>query len=289
MPCNICKSKKRIIIEKSVRDSKKHKIVRCQKCLHIQISPIPSLKDNKQFYDDNSQIRKLNIKLNLKELKNRTRIDTERRVRLLKKIINKKSKILEIGSGYGFFLNSLKEYNKNLTGVEISTERRNKHIPGLKILNYNIEEEIPRGVDYDFILMFHVFEHSRYPKKMLRNVGKLLKKNGYIIIEVPNVNNFQLVFNDPYRKWFWQKAHVNYFSKDILEKLLKDAGFKNIEFMEVQRYSIQNMFNWMINQKPELDSPSLTTNKDIQWIDKYYKNRLEKKFLCDTLVVKAKK
>ena len=58
--CILCKNEKFQLISKKTRDSKKHKIIRCLKCNHIQLYPIPTLSDEKKFYDENLQDKNIN-------------------------------------------------------------------------------------------------------------------------------------------------------------------------------------------------------------------------------------
>ena len=51
---------------------------------------------------------------------------------------------------------------------------------------------------YDVIVMFQVLEHIPEPVLFLKNVGRLLKKTGKLIIEVPNLDDHLLNLNEEY-------------------------------------------------------------------------------------------
>jgi len=61
----------------------------------------------------------------MKIIKEKSKKDTMTHVNLTKKLALKKSKILEIGSGYGFYLDMMKKQGYDVTGIEISKIRRN--------------------------------------------------------------------------------------------------------------------------------------------------------------------
>jgi len=54
--CLLCGYDKAVVVKNRVRDSEEHKIVKCEKCGHVQISPLPSLEEDKEFYDNDMAI-----------------------------------------------------------------------------------------------------------------------------------------------------------------------------------------------------------------------------------------
>lgn len=281
----MCKNNKFEKISLRVRDSKKHKIIQCKQCQHIQLNPIPTLKEDEEFYDKNLQMKNIQYSQNINELKKITKNDTQRRIQFLTKIISKEGKILEIGSGHGFFLESIRERGYDITGIEISKEKNElaKKVTNAKILDVNINEKIPSIGKFDFIVMFHVLEHIIDPTKFLSKIKKLLKTNGKIIIEVPNVNDFQLSTNSEYKKFYWQRAHIHYFNPLSLKKVIKNNSLK-VRIVGVQRYSIENMFNWKLTKKPQMNTPTFSLPKEYYWLEQSYKNYLTKNLICDTII-----
>ncbi|TLX79680.1 MAG: class I SAM-dependent methyltransferase [Thaumarchaeota archaeon] len=209
-----------------------------------------------------------------------------RRWRLVQKITPKNGKILEIGSGHGFFLEMMHKNGFDITGIEISKEKRNmsKKVTKAKILNIDINFQIPNLSKLDVIVMFQVLEHIADPVIFLKKIRKLLKPKGKIVVEVPNCDDFQLKLNKAYREFYWQRAHIHYFTPKILKNIFTLTGLKT-EILGVQRYSIENMFNWKLANKPQLNEPTYSLPKPYEWIEKTYKGYLEKKLKCDTLIV----
>jgi hypothetical protein len=56
-----------------------------------------------------------------------------------------------------------------------------------------------------------------------------------------------------------------------------------ISLKVVQRYGIQNLMNWMTFGKPQLEKPSYSTQEELDWLEKYYKEKLEQELRSDTL------
>lgn len=288
--CSLCKFETSEIISSNVRDSKKHKIIKCKKCNHIQLFPIPTEKEEKKFYDENLQDKNIKFFGGIKENRIKSAYDTDRRVDLIKKIIPKNGKILEIGSGHGFFLEAMEKLNFDIKGVEISKEKRKlaKRITKAEILNVNLLVQNDDLGKFDAIVLFHVLEHLTNPSDFLKKIRLFLKPRGKIIIEVPNVDDIQLTSNREYQKFYWQRGHLHYFNSKSLRSVIKKAGLTS-KIFGVQRYSIENMISWRLTNKPQITDPIFQIPNPYTWIDEIYKKTLEKSLKSDTIVAVCKK
>jgi len=289
--CNLCNHKKFVTVSKKVRDSKKSKIIQCTKCNNIQLEPIPTIEEDKKFYNKNLQMKNIKIKFQINKLKKKSQEDTKRRIKFISKFLKKDSKILEIGSGYGFFLEGMQKHGYEIEGIEVSKERLEyAKKKKLKIFDINLLDDSSTILKkYDLIVSFHVLEHIVDPKKFLKEIRTMLKSKGKIIFEVPNSNDYQLKLNSKYNEWYWQRAHINYYHPKTLSKLLKNSGFKNIQIQGIQRYSIENMFNWKLNQTPQKLDPVFSLTEPYKWIENFYKSKLEKSLISDTIISLATK
>jgi 2-polyprenyl-3-methyl-5-hydroxy-6-metoxy-1,4-benzoquinol methylase len=99
--------------------------------------------------------------------------------------ISKKWQILDVGSGSGRLLYSLKEIGfQNLLGIDPYLEKDIVYKNGIKVLKKSLFEL--EGT-WDFIMFHHVFEHLSNPLDTLVQVAKLLKPAGLCMIRVPTV------------------------------------------------------------------------------------------------------
>lgn len=284
--CILCKFSRLVTISIRVRDSKNHKVVKCEKCKHVQLYPVPTQKEDNVFYDKNLQDKNINYYGSISDHRRKSFEDTIRRANFVKKITPSGGKILEIGSGHGFFLEMMRKNGYKVKGIEISKEKRNisKQVTRAEILDVNINEKIPNIGNFDTIVMFHVLEHIIDPVLFLQNIRKMLKYKGALVIEVPNCNDFQINLNESYRDFYWQRAHIHYFTPIILKSLCRKSGLDRIKIIGIHRYSIENMFNWKLTKKPQLDEPTYNLPKEYEWIEKPYKQELERKLKSDTII-----
>lgn len=114
----------------------------------------------------------------------------------------------------------------SIEGVEYAREHGiNAYHTGIENFNVVGDEK------FDMVLLMNVLEHLREPEQTIMNIKRsLLKKDGLLVIDVPNdFNDFQMVADKEYgldEWWFLPPNHINYFSHDTLQKLLKGCGFE---------------------------------------------------------------
>ena len=82
-----------------------------------------------------------------------------------------------------------------------------------------------------------MLEHVENPEKIIREIKRVLKRNGKVIILVPTDN---FLFRIIWMLWnriyhVWNHAHIQSFKSDTLVLLLKKNGFK-IE--EIKRFNL---------------------------------------------------
>ncbi len=115
---------------------------------------------------------------------------------LIKKIKND-SKILELGCGQSKGLRYLVSHNyikqENIYGIDqsnVAIEFLKKKLPKANLEQGNIYSLKFNDDTFDYVLMMEVIEHLEDPLKALKEVKRVLKPNGELIISFPNYLNF---------------------------------------------------------------------------------------------------
>ncbi len=293
--CIVCNNKAYRDIERRPRDSEHHSIFQCENCGLVQLYPMPSIGEDKEFYDQDNQAKFVHKNITLEEAIEKGLPDVKRRIHFLdEQFGNDRSRVsvLEIGSGYGLFLKQAFESGYDVEGIEISDTRRNiasrlvaRPIYDCNLMDQRLDECTKKK--YDAVVMFQVLEHIQSPVQFLMNVKTAIKNTGLLIIEVPNVDDHLLSFCSEYDSFYWQRAHLSYYNTSTLKKVIKRAGFSRVSIFGVQRYSIENAMNWLIIGRPQISKPSYTAREDLQWLDDYYREQLIGSLTCDTLIAVA--
>jgi len=141
--------------------------------------------------------------------------------------------LLDIGCGWSQALLFFKEKGLNCYGFDPAPEA----IEYAKRKNLNVRlaglesMDVFNGKKFDVVMLNNVLEHLPDPIQTLREIkNTILNNGGLLIVEVPNeFNDFQTAAQKLYdlpEWWICPPGHLNYFSKDTLEALLKGLGFK---------------------------------------------------------------
>jgi SAM-dependent methyltransferase len=143
------------------------------------------------------------------------------------------TRVLEIGSAYGFMLNLFHRSGWQVTGVEPARDcaaycREEFDIP---VLEESFSESTLEGRTFDLIVLSHVLEHILHPVAFLSILTSRLERNGFLAIEVPNITNPQ----SSLELCHMNGAHLSYFSPNSLRQALARAGLEVVVLDEVER------------------------------------------------------
>ena len=130
-------------------------------------------------------------------------------------------KILEIGSGDGYFIKLCKKNNfTNITGLELNTAAAAKATQeGNIIHNETIQDYSKKHVEeYDVVCNFQVLEHIVDIRSFIEASLTVLKKGGRMIIAVPNNNPYLFEWDD-YHTLNLPPHHAGLWNKDVFKNL----------------------------------------------------------------------
>jgi predicted SAM-dependent methyltransferase len=93
-------------------------------------------------------------------------------------------------------------------------------------------QNIPFDDDsFDVVICNHVLEHVKDDKKAMSEIFRILKKDGFALLQVPIDVNRKKTFEDPTitdpkerERLFWQKDHLRLYGMDYADKL-RNYGF----------------------------------------------------------------
>lgn len=146
-------------------------------------------------------------------------------------------RILDFGSGWGFFLAAAQEQGWLGYGLEPlpASAVYARASFGLNIITDTLREDTFPPDFFDVITSFQVFEHLPCPKENLQSLHKMLRQDGLILIEVPNYETWSVRLMKSKHRHFVQD-HLNFFSIKTLSHLLTDSGFKVIDHYHTTRH-----------------------------------------------------
>jgi 2-polyprenyl-3-methyl-5-hydroxy-6-metoxy-1,4-benzoquinol methylase len=207
----------------------------CKKCKTVYINPRPTENILIGFYKQSKSYRYWNdVIFPASEKTRRLKIFKPRvnkTVRICQKYSIPTNTLIEVGCGFGSFLEELASKNmfNKIVGIEpnpdLAATCRKK---GLKIIEKTIEEVPENTLEADIVVSFEVIEHIFSPSKFLRSCNKILKRGGIVVITCPNILGFDI-------QTLGKKSdaidveHLNYFNPNSLSSLLEKSGFVVME------------------------------------------------------------
>jgi predicted TPR repeat methyltransferase len=166
--------------------------------------------------------------------------------------IGSNKKILDVGCGTGSFSARLASKGNHVVGVESSEEAvrvASKRVEVLfgDFLQIEIEE------NFDIVLFADVLEHMYRPELAIRKGKKIANE---MIVCVPNFEFWlvKILRTCGIRKMnsgILDKNHVYFFSKKIVEDMIRANGFEIVEYESPAPKRIPRLYNHVIKTAPQ--------------------------------------
>jgi len=192
----------------------------CLNCRHAFYSPPPEksvlnkLYLDEKYYDEGP------------EVENRAVYLWERRFRSLAKSLPQRGgSVLDVGCGKGVFLQFAKTSGLKVYGTEYSayTAKYAGEKYGIYPLISDLLEAKYESNFFDMITFWHVLEHLASPPYYIHEAGRIIKKGGKLVIELPNRDCFRTSLDKQISQ---NRTHLQFFSKKSLECIIGNNGFK---------------------------------------------------------------
>ena len=219
-------------LENGLKNVNNLKIFKCKRCSLVFSNFLDYPDEIDSIYEEN-YFEKYDT-----SLKDNPKIKTYKKaIRTINKIKKKKGNLLDLGCGEGNFLVLAKKRGWNCYGVDLSKYATNiAKKRKLNVSNKLLEEIKFKEKYFDVITLWDAIEHLSDLPKVFKELSRILKDDGTIIIRTPNE---QSVFHSlahwiyilSFRtiifpiKTIYHTDHLYYFSELTLSKVLKKNGF----------------------------------------------------------------
>ncbi len=224
--CDLCERNNTEIIQKAETP---FQVVRCKNCGLVYVDPQPGRDFMKAHYSEDYYKEWIET-----QMERRVPMWEKRLKKLLK--YKRRGSLLDVGFGCGTFLNLAKEKGFDVSGTEIS-EYACQYVQeklGMEVFCGDLKKARFPGEGFDVVTVWHTLEHVPSPSVTLEEIHRILKKDGVLVVAVPNLNNFITRFLYFLVRWrklklFSVKAkelHLYHFSILTLTAILEKTGFR---------------------------------------------------------------
>lgn len=152
--------------------------------------------------------------------------------------------MLEIGCGVGDFLHEMEQRGWNCTGIEPSKEAKAIAQNRVKANILNPEDLATlKDESFDLITMWHVLEHVDNLKDEVRQLQRLLKKGGRLVLALPNFKSTDAEYYREYWAAYDVPRHLNHFCRESINNIFKTTKLqlKKIDKLVWDAYYISYM------------------------------------------------
>jgi SAM-dependent methyltransferase len=150
-------------------------------------------------------------------------------------------RLLEIGCSTGELLDAARSSFK-VAGVE-ADERTSRaaRMRGLDVFNGSLcDARFPEG-HFDVAAMYHVIEHVPSPRREVRELRRIIKPGGWLILETPNISTvWYRLLGARWRQFI--PDHIFFFTPQTLARLCENGGFEVRELRSVGKAMSLRLF-----------------------------------------------
>jgi SAM-dependent methyltransferase len=236
--CNLCNlDDTRVLFSKKDKfgiSEEEFKVVECRSCGLLYVNPRPGQDEIGEFYPDTYSWKEI-LEADSFLTKCVRGMEKSYRYHLLKGEVSKvmrstgrnSGKALDVGCGTGDRLVAFQSQGFETFGVETSdsadyAERFMKlDVRKGDLLSARFPDQF-----FDLVTLYHVLEHTHNPLRVCREIHRVLKESGFLVIQVPNKESFQYQLFE--KRWaaIDVPRDLYYFGTRTLRELLRKAGFR---------------------------------------------------------------
>lgn len=196
--------------------------------------------------------------------------------------------ILDVGCATGYFLEVAQEAGWDVHGVELSdfSAQLARKKFGDRVFPGTLEQAAFPPASFDVVSLSDLLEHVPAPELFLREVRRILKPDGSLVIVTPDVSSLSARLMK--EKWSHFKVeHLYYFSPATIKRLLTENGFAPVAIESAPKFL---NLAYIVNQFAIYRHPLLTPLTRL--LDLLLPARLKRltfPILCGEMLVLARK
>lgn len=140
-------------------------------------------------------------------------------------------RVLDVGTDRGWFLKCFQDAGAEVFGTQLSKSaaRVASQRLGREVFLGELSDAHFPEAGMDLVCLYHVLEHVREPQEYLREIHRILRPGGALVIEVPNAHCLTArLFGRHWLGWDFPN-HIHHFGPASLRALLERHGFKVLE------------------------------------------------------------
>jgi 2-polyprenyl-3-methyl-5-hydroxy-6-metoxy-1,4-benzoquinol methylase len=224
-------------------------IFKCQACGFVFTQGVPPAKEIGKYYQSQDYVSHSDTR---KGLMNKL-YHLGRSLMLKKKygMVKKEAKgkrLLDMGTGTGYFPAFMKSKGYQAAGVEVDPEARAFASMQFGIPVYSPEEFLNHKIEgkFDVITLWHVLEHLENFDLYIEKMLEYLQPGGSLVIALPNCSAYDARHYKEYWAGYDVPRHLWHFTPSTFKIL---AEKHRLEIIKMKRLPLDPFYNAMLSEK----------------------------------------
>lgn len=164
----------------------------------------------------------------------------------LQKLHPQKGHVVEVGSGLGFLLRRFIDDGWTATGVDPWRELPlfTRQAQGFETIPLTLEKAALPDASADVVILLHVIEHVPDPIATLREIRRVLKPGGHMVLETPRYDTLMFRLMGRRERSLRMDGHIYFYTDKTLRESYEKAGFAHVDMAHVGRSLTAERFIW---------------------------------------------
>ena len=230
--CDLCGGDKFDLISRQDRKKQALNTGLCLNCGLVMHMPVPDESDIEAYYANQYRRDYHGERLPSPRRIMRAWNNGQRILKQLRPHIPAASAVFEVGAGIGCNIKSFEEAGFSASAIEPNKDfnQYTRHVLHADVANVNLYD-LDGDASKDVVLLTHVIEHFVSPTRALMAIRNLIRDDGYLYIECPNVAGPFATFDR-----MFHYAHIYNFSPNTLVALAKKCGYEVVRSFKDERH-----------------------------------------------------
>jgi 2-polyprenyl-3-methyl-5-hydroxy-6-metoxy-1,4-benzoquinol methylase len=250
--CGMCGESKWKLVTRQRLFGEDFQVVRCVGCGLMRTNPRPSPQWKANFYDPRcNRIAEQNGRDFIYDPALDRVYGYRRLLALLKEHVPANARLLDVGCAAGLFVKEARDHGFDATGCDYSARAvaYGKERFAVELIHSAAEAIDAADNSFDVVTILHVFEHLPDPMSVLKELRRVLKMGGLLLLETVNyrahyemekhlrfcIPIYNLITKRSGLPWF-PFDHLYHWSPATLETAMKEAGFVDVKLNHLKGY-----------------------------------------------------
>ena len=189
-------------------------------------------------------------------------LEHKRRLGILLKYVLKDERIMDYGCASGEFVNYAgREFE--IYGCDVSSdaiESAKERFSQYKNRFYTTKELAKSAEHFSCICLWDVIEHIEYPNELIRNLRKMLKEDGLMILSTPDVGAFFSKITRAHWPFMTPPEHLCFFSKKSMYYFARKNGFEICRWFARGKWANLGFLMYKFNKTSSVKIPQRVIN-----------------------------